>query len=81
MTWQRRAACLGMDTELWFPAGAHGSALETAAATAKAVCADCSVRAACLTEALHRGELGIWGGTDELERRKLAQALKVASSW
>jgi WhiB family redox-sensing transcriptional regulator len=39
---------------------------------AKAVCADCHVRVACLEHALQaREKSGIWGGATERERRRM----------
>jgi WhiB family redox-sensing transcriptional regulator len=76
--WRTRAACLGMDTELWFPEG-----IEALAQQAKAVCARCPVRDDCLEFALAAGEVdGIWGGLDEDERRALRRidALVLAGS-
>ena len=41
-------------------------------ARAKAVCADCPVREACLAYAINTGEdFGVWGGTTPDERRAL----------
>ncbi|WP_381805505.1 WhiB family transcriptional regulator [Streptomyces niveus] len=61
-------ACARVDPELFF---AH--ALATAqVAEAKAVCATCPLTASCLQGALERGEkYGVWGGTDEVERRSI----------
>jgi len=70
-TWRRSAACRHEDPALFFPVGATGHAVEEIAA-AKAVCARCPVRLACLRYALvtHQ-EFGVWGGHDEDERRVL----------
>jgi WhiB family redox-sensing transcriptional regulator len=69
--WRSRAACLGMDSESFFPLGTTGLALEQIT-RAKAVCAQCPARNACLDWALatHQ-EAGIWGGLTEDERRAL----------
>jgi WhiB family redox-sensing transcriptional regulator len=68
--WSRRAACRGMNAELFHP---HpGETKKTEAA--KAVCGCCEVRGECLTEALsyRRSEvLGVWGGLSEKERRRI----------
>lgn len=46
-------------------------------AKAKAVCADCPVVRACLEWALESNQQdGIWGGTDEGERRRLRRTLQ-----
>ena len=57
--WQDRPACWGADPELFFPLPGQS------ADPAKAICAGCRVRAACLARARNRGErYGIWGGVD-----------------
>ncbi len=70
-SWRESAACRFLDTELFFPIGKAGRAIEEIQ-QAKAVCASCPVRQACLTFALdtHQG-YGVWGGYDEDERRLL----------
>jgi len=67
-TWRKQAACRGLDVEAFYPVTED----EADAAEAKAVCAVCPVRQACLEHALaHRdrltrgyvpsfGELGQW---------------------
>lgn len=71
--WRRYAACRLMPAEMFFPVGTTGMALEDVA-EAKRVCAHCEVRSDCLGYALDtRQEFGIWGGTDEDERRELSR--------
>ncbi|MGH8901156.1 MAG: WhiB family transcriptional regulator [Egibacteraceae bacterium] len=71
MDWRDRAACLGLDVELFFPLGATGPALEQTE-RAKAVCARCPVSASCLEWALRTNQdAGIWGGLTEDQRRTL----------
>jgi WhiB family transcriptional regulator, redox-sensing transcriptional regulator len=68
-TWMSRGtACRHADPELFFPtATAAGQAQE-----AKAVCARCPVRTACLAYALAtRQPYGVWGGATEKERRAM----------
>lgn len=70
--WRGRAACRGEDPELFFPLGSSGPAALARIAAAKAICARCPVREACLRFALDTGQdYGIWGGLAEDERRKL----------
>ncbi len=70
--WRQRAACRDTNPDLFFPAGTSGDAVERQVAAAKALCARCQVRFACLDWALDTGqEAGIWGGLDEDERRTL----------
>jgi WhiB family redox-sensing transcriptional regulator len=67
-TWRKRAACRGIDVEIFYPATEE----EDDAEPAKAVCAECPVRQACLEHALaSREREGIWGGTTERERRRI----------
>jgi WhiB family transcriptional regulator, redox-sensing transcriptional regulator len=67
-TWRKRAACRGIDVEVFYPATDE----DVDAEQAKAVCAGCPVRQACLEYALaHREREGIWGGATERERRRI----------
>ncbi len=69
-TWRKQAACRGLDVEAFYPVTED----EADAAEAKAVCAVCPVRQACLEHALaHREREGIWGGTTERERRRIVR--------
>lgn len=64
--WRDRANCLGVDTDLFFPARGESTR------EAKAVCAGCVVRDDCLEFALTNAErFGIWGGHSERERRRM----------
>jgi WhiB family transcriptional regulator, redox-sensing transcriptional regulator len=73
--WVRRARCIGVDPELFFPVGTTPPAMAQVAA-AKAVCRACPVRVECLEWALATGQdSGVWGGTSEEERRTLRRAL------
>lgn len=66
-TWRKRAACRGIDVEIFFPEDD-----EAEAEAAKAVCEMCPVRQACLEHALaHREREGVWGGATERERRRI----------
>ena len=69
--WREAAACRYLDPELFFPLSVTGRGAAEAG-QAKAVCARCPVRQACLDFALVTGqEFGIWGGRDERELRLL----------
>lgn len=62
---ESRAACTGLDTDLFFPR--ENSAAVDAA---KAVCQGCAVMRACLMQALRTGdEFAVLGGTTPTERR------------
>lgn len=62
-----RRHCLGFPTE-WFFGDDEG----------KKVCRGCPVKDQCLEYALEHGELGIWGGTSERERRRLRRLRRNA---
>jgi WhiB family transcriptional regulator, redox-sensing transcriptional regulator len=69
--WVRFAACRGHSTTLFF-----GPADETARRRvdredeARAICSRCPARSACRDYARMAGEIGIWGGENELERTR-----------
>jgi WhiB family redox-sensing transcriptional regulator len=66
LSWRQKAACRGLDPEIFYPAS------EDDAEPAKAVCAVCVVRTPCLEYALsNREHDGIWGGATEKERRRI----------
>ena len=68
-----RAACSTADPELFFPISSSGPAVHQAK-RAKAICARCEIRQACLDYAIDAGPIqGVWGGTTERERRLLRQ--------
>jgi WhiB family transcriptional regulator, redox-sensing transcriptional regulator len=65
-SWRQLAACKGVDPEVFHPSE------EEDPAPAKAVCAECPVREACLEHALAvREKHGVWGGLTERERRRV----------
>ena len=60
VVWRDRAACLGHDTSLFFPADSHVPNLYR---EALALCERCEVRVECLRYAIEAGETdGVWGG-------------------
>lgn len=67
------AACKSADPDLFFgPEPEFVTARRERVAKAKAVCAGCPERLACLAWALDtRESYGVWGGTDEDERRAM----------
>jgi WhiB family transcriptional regulator, redox-sensing transcriptional regulator len=71
MDWRHSALCRNEDPELFFPIGTTGPAAKQVE-QAKVVCRRCTVVEDCLSWALETGqESGVWGGTDEDERRAL----------
>jgi WhiB family redox-sensing transcriptional regulator len=68
LSWRQKAACRGLDPEIFYPAS------EDDAEPAKAVCSSCPVRMPCLEYALNNREHdGIWGGASEKERRRIVR--------
>lgn len=62
--WVDRAACRGMDVDLFFPD--HGESAEEA----KAVCKTCTVTSECLSWALEtQAKHGVFGGLSPKQRR------------
>lgn len=75
--WRDQAACRSSDPELFFPSGSTGPALEQIR-VATSICRSCPAQVACLQFALETNqEAGIWGGTDEDERRKMRRAWRA----
>ena len=63
MVWKEIGSCRDLDNDLFFDPK-H----ET---LAKRICKSCPVRRACQTYAVERREKGVWGGTNDAERRNL----------
>lgn len=62
--WTKRAACHGVDPNVFFPT--RGEDVEAA----RAICDGCPVKAECLDYALRTSQkFGIWGGSSERDRR------------
>jgi WhiB family redox-sensing transcriptional regulator len=72
--WRLRAACKGLDPDMFFASEDLENRQERRdrEAAAKAVCARCAVTEECLDYATRAGErYGIWGGLNSEERRAL----------
>ncbi len=72
--WQVKASCRGPQATVFFPPTSfeRKDEKELREARAKAICASCPVRKACLDYAIRiREPHGIWGGLNELERKRL----------
>ena len=70
LDWREAGACLDADPDLFFPVSQTGLTLGQIE-MARAICAGCQVRTACLRFALDAKEThGIWGGTTPEERRR-----------
>lgn len=65
-SWRDRAACRGIDPDIFYPVS------DEDADAAKGICSACPVREACLEYALaNRERDGVWGGATERERRRM----------
>lgn len=74
--WQQQAACRGPQASVFFPPPQFERKIHRLERErqAKAICATCLVRSACLDYAVTIGEPhGIWGGLNETERRLVAE--------
>lgn len=70
--WQRRAACRGPQSEVFYPPAKFERKIERRERErlAKAICASCGVQGTCLNDAVVRDEQhGIWGGLNEGDRK------------
>lgn len=64
--WRQRAACRGVDPDIFYPVS------EEDAEEARAICRSCAVMESCLEWALaNRERDGVWGGATERERRRI----------
>ena len=73
-TWQQDAACRDAEPDVFF------SNAEADREEALRMCGDCPVRMECLEHALETREAyGIWGGTDEQERKRLLRRRRRAA--
>jgi WhiB family redox-sensing transcriptional regulator len=67
-SWRQRAACQGIDAEVFYPS------TEEEAEEAKGICSVCPVSQTCLEFALaNREREGVWGGLNERERRRISR--------
>jgi WhiB family redox-sensing transcriptional regulator len=71
--WVDKAACRDAKWQTFFPERGEG------AGPAKAICARCPVREACLDYALRWNiTYGVWGGLSEKQRRRLRSARRAS---
>jgi WhiB family redox-sensing transcriptional regulator len=66
LVWRQRAACRGVNPEIFYPV------TEEEAEEARSICESCAVMEGCLEWALVTRERdGVWGGATERERRRM----------
>ena len=66
--WMRSAACKGLTHVFFATPAERPQARERGEATAREVCASCTVRSTCREFARDQHEYGFWGGESEDER-------------
>ena len=77
--WRLRSACTDVDTNLFFPVGLTGDAIDQTN-LAKAICRECPVQSQCLEFALRTTQdYGVWGGRTEDERRAIRRSRRAAA--
>ena len=70
--WMAAARCRDLSPAAFFPSDGLGVEL------ARRICVNCPVKEPCLDYALnHHIEHGVWGGTSERERRRIARRRRV----
>jgi WhiB family transcriptional regulator, redox-sensing transcriptional regulator len=79
LSWRQYRACADLDTNMFFPVGFTGNALEQTN-LAKSICQSCPVNNQCLEFALRTlQDYGIWGGRTEDERRVIRRSRRAAA--
>lgn len=79
LEWRDHAACQDIDTNIFFPVGLTGSAIDQTH-RAKTICRSCPAQPACLEFALRTNQdHGVWGAHTEEERRALRRARRAAA--
>jgi WhiB family redox-sensing transcriptional regulator len=69
------ANCVGIDVNMFFTE--DGSSTFQEENFLKRTCATCPVKSECLDYALNHAVLGWWGGTSELQRKRLRKKLNI----
>lgn len=73
--WMAEGKCKDLPPSIFFPSDGVGVEV------ARKICEDCHVRATCLEYALHnRIDHGVWGGTSERERRRIARRRRLQAT-
>jgi WhiB family redox-sensing transcriptional regulator len=71
--WMALGACVGSGVD-FVPKVPRPGRTSPAEEAAIAVCRTCPVIDECLAFALEHGEVGVWGGTTEVQRREMRRA-------
>lgn len=72
--WMTKAECGFDDQDLFFPADRESTRNKIAREKAvKKICESCVVMNKCLSYAIVNSEVGVWGGTNDEERKQIAK--------
>lgn len=72
--WMTQGKCNDMPPSVFFPNDGVGVEI------ARRICGDCPVKAPCLEYALlNRIDHGVWGGSSERERRRIARRRRLGA--
>jgi WhiB family redox-sensing transcriptional regulator len=69
------ANCIGIDVDMFFTE--EGSSTFKEENFLKRTCTACSVKSECLDYALNHAVLGWWGGTSDVQRKRLRKQLNI----
>jgi WhiB family redox-sensing transcriptional regulator len=73
-SWMSRGKCKDEPPDTFFPSDGVGVEI------ARRICADCPVKSPCLEYAMaNHIDHGVWGGTSERERRRIARRRRLAA--
>jgi WhiB family redox-sensing transcriptional regulator len=73
--WMAEGKCREIPPAVFFPNDGVGVEV------ARRICADCPVKSPCLEYALRsRIDHGVWGGTSERERRRIARSRRLSAA-
>lgn len=70
-SWYREGLCKNYPTKMWYQ---YDAAKDRAA---KRICGQCPVQSECLQFALEHDETGVWGGLNDLDRKRLIRKIYV----
>jgi WhiB family redox-sensing transcriptional regulator len=74
-SWMAQGTCRDYPPNVFFPTDGVGVEV------ARKICANCPVREACLEYAVsNRIEHGVWGGTSERGRRRMARSRQLTAA-
>ena len=73
--WMKKGRCRDISPSVFFPSDGVGVDI------ARAICADCPVKAPCLEYAIeNKIDHGVWGGASERERRRIARRRRLEAA-